>query len=239
MATIAGYLTISCLLTTMGELLVHTVVGHPVLRWDIAVSRWFAAGRAPGLERLSRFGSALGNTMPVVVAALLIAVALIAARRWREVPVVVVALSLELAVFLTVNEIVGRPRPDVVRLGSTPTTASFPSGHTAATVVLYGALALHVGRSARPGLARPVAGIGLAMTVFVAWSRVYRGMHHVTDVVAGAAMGAACLFVAWWALSAFVDRDRGRSARATAAGSVSLESVPPGSVPAHSVEVVS
>ena len=49
-------------------------------------------------------------------------------------------LAVELGVFLTVSTIIGRERPDVTPLGSVPSTSSFPSGHVAAGVVLYGGL---------------------------------------------------------------------------------------------------
>ena len=54
-------------------------------------------------------------------------------RRWRDLLLVVVGLAVELAVFLTVNEVVRRPRPSVTKLGIEPATFSFPSGHVAAT----------------------------------------------------------------------------------------------------------
>ena len=52
-----------------------------------------------------------------------------------------VGLAAELAVFLSTNYLCRSPvavRPR--RLGSTPSTSSWPSGHVAATAVLYGEL---------------------------------------------------------------------------------------------------
>jgi membrane-associated phospholipid phosphatase len=37
--------------------------------------------------------------------------------------------------------------------------------------------------------------VGIAIPLFVAWSRLYRGMHHVTDTGAGVLMGLAALAV--------------------------------------------
>jgi membrane-associated phospholipid phosphatase len=63
-----------------------------------------------------------------------------------------------------------------------PTSASFPSGHTAAAV----AFAASVGR------ALPVAGLPLhALAALVGYSRVHTGVHYPGDVIGGAVLGAA------------------------------------------------
>ena len=122
---------------------------------------------------------------------------LLAGRLRRQVTVLAVGLVLELSVFLSTTYVVHRPRPDVDALDSVPATASFPSGHMAASVVLYGGLAL-IGsslvsvRSVRRWL---LVAAGL-MALGVGFSRVYRGLHHPSDIVAGGAFGLACLAAA-------------------------------------------
>jgi undecaprenyl-diphosphatase len=88
----------------------------------------------------------------------------------------------------------------VPRLGSTPTTSSFPSGHTAATLVLYGAIAIFVSATVRTLVWRALAWLAAALfPVVVGFSRVYRGFHHPTDVIFGYLLGAAVLWVAFLA----------------------------------------
>ena len=103
---------------------------------------------------------------------------------------------IEITCFLAVNYAVQRPRPDVVKVGSVPSTFSFPSGHVAATLVCWIGAALLLAMFGRSRLARCVAGIGVVMVVLVAWARVYLGMHHAIDTAFGAAMGAAALAIA-------------------------------------------
>ena len=95
------------------------------------------------------------------------------------------ALVVEIAVFLTTNYTVRRPRPPIEHLGSTPSTFSFPSGHVAATVVLYGGIAvLARQRRVHPVWQVTAWVVAVILTVAVAWSRVYRGQHHATgDVI--------------------------------------------------------
>lgn len=102
----------------------------------------------------------------------------------------------ELLVFYAVTAIVHRPRPPVVRLDVAPPTSSFPSGHTAAAFALYGCIAILVlwiyGR--RP--ATRVAVVVLFCLPFVVGrSRLYRGMHYPSDVLAGALTGGLWLLL--------------------------------------------
>ena len=80
------------------------------------------------------------------------------------------------------------------RLESLPVDASYPSGHTAAAVALYGGLLLLLASRFDNAVVRVLAIVlGVAIPLFVAWSRMYRGMHHLSDVVAGLLMGLGAL----------------------------------------------
>ncbi|MEV4892233.1 phosphatase PAP2 family protein, partial [Nonomuraea sp. NPDC055795] len=78
-----------------------------------------------------------------------------------------------------------------------PPTSSWPSGHVSAAVCFYGGLAvllairLH-GHRVLSGL---VWAMGAGLPLIVAASRLYRGMHYVTDVVWGLVLGVFCLAV--------------------------------------------
>jgi undecaprenyl-diphosphatase len=137
------------------------------------------------------------DTLGIIAAALVVLVVLWTRRRLTHMAVLVTGLAVELSAFLTVNALIGRDRPAVVRLGSTPSTSSFPSGHTAATLVLYGAIALAVSATARTFVWRALAWLAAAvMPVVVGFARVYRGFHHPTDVFFGLVLGLAALLVA-------------------------------------------
>jgi len=100
------------------------------------------------------------------------------------------ALAIETACFVASAALVGRPRPDGVWRPEEPhATSSFPSGHTAAAFALHGTLAdlldNHDVRGAR--LLGPLLRYGIPGAI--AFSRVYRGQHHISDTVAGATLG--------------------------------------------------
>ena len=88
----------------------------------------------------------------------------------------------------TVKELVDRPRPPVPHLASS-SGFSFPSGHTAAAAATWAAVALVLGRG-RPLRVKALLATGAALlTVAVAASRVLLGVHWLTDVIGGAALG--------------------------------------------------
>jgi undecaprenyl-diphosphatase len=138
----------------------------------------------------------LAETAPKIVVTAILAIVMVRWwKRWFEAVVVAVALILEASAFLAITLIVGRGRPDVERLDSSPIGSSFPSGHTAAAVV-YGTLAVIVFWHTRHALARvAVVVVCTLVPVVVGLARMYRGMHHVSDVVAGALLGLVCLVV--------------------------------------------
>ena len=80
------------------------------------------------------------------------------------------------------------------RLENLPVNASYPSGHTAASIAVYCGLALlltsRISRLAPRVLIWAVAAL---IPVYVAFARMYRGMHHPLDVVGGVVIGIAAL----------------------------------------------
>jgi undecaprenyl-diphosphatase len=194
---VAGYVVLAVILVGAGALLVDVALDTGVGRWDDSVNRWLADHRVAWLNHLTAAGTFIANTVPVIGIALVTSVGFLIARRWREPMLLISALALEFVVFLTANTLIDRDRPNVPRLDSTPSTASYPSGHIAATIVVWGGLALIVAACTHRRGPRILAFVAAAaFAVLVAFARVYRGMHHLTDVVAGAFLGLGALAVA-------------------------------------------
>jgi undecaprenyl-diphosphatase len=110
-------------------------------------------------------------------------------------------LTLEATVYLAATYFVSRNRPAVPRLEHLVVSDSFPSGHTAAGVALYGCFAIIVWGETRRRIWRILTlFLAVVAPVIVATSRVYRGMHNPTDVLCGALIGLGCIAGGYFAV---------------------------------------
>lgn len=172
-----------------------------------AVSRWFQDRRTPLGESITKVMSMIGNTEYVIAVAVLVAlVVLWRTRQWWFAVVPLVAISLQALVFFFTTLLIDRERPDVEKLDDSPPTSSFPSGHTGAATGLYFTLALMALRIRQPALRAVVVTVCLLVPCCVGSARLYRGMHHVSDVLVALVNGIIAGLLAWnW-----LRRDPGR-----------------------------
>ncbi len=166
-----------------------------------AVNRSLASSRTPTWNDITNWVSRVGNTETVIIT-MLVAAFIIwrMSGRLREPVALVVGVASQALVFLLTTLMIDRPRPKVPKLDVSPPTSSFPSGHTGATTALYvGLVIICVTRLERTWI-KVLATIGFGVLPFlVALARLYRGMHHPTDVVFGLLNGSICAVIAYLA----------------------------------------
>jgi membrane-associated phospholipid phosphatase len=206
----AGYLVLVTVWVMAGMVVTESPT---VVDRDRSVAQWLVERRTPALDTWSLIGSWMAESVVKVVATALLAFLMWRAwKRWREPVMMVVPLVVEAAAFITVTHLVKRPRPDVGQLDTSPVGSSFPSGHVGAAAA-YGAVVVIVYWHTRNRWARGTAVVvTAAIPVIVGLARMYRGMHYLSDVIAGLLLGVASVAVAWW----FVDRAVRRAAHETA-----------------------
>jgi membrane-associated phospholipid phosphatase len=191
-------LALVVVLVALGWLLSRVVHDDGIGRADSSLSRWLENRRTDRLDDVTAVTSEAGGTLTITILAVLTAsYAAWAWRRWREPMLVALAVIGEVGIFLLVTMLVDRERPPVEQLDEAPPTSSFPSGHTAAAIVLYGALAVLASERARSALVRGLfLTVAVVVPLVVAVSRLYRGMHYLTDVLGGVLLGTAWLYAA-------------------------------------------
>ncbi len=168
------------------------------LEAEDAVNAGLAANRTPTWDAITFVWSYLGSTEVVVGLCLLVGgLVLWRTHDWRLAVVPAIAILLQLAVYLTITGLVVRARPSVEKLDVLPPMTSFPSGHVGASTALYLVFALLASRIERVWLRRVVITVCLAAPLLVAFARLYRGMHHLTDIAAGLVVGVACALIAY------------------------------------------
>ena len=160
------------------------------------VNGWFAAHRTalPHGCVVGRIDHRRGVVLPIVVGSIALVCAVL--RKWRIAAFLVFALGVESASYRLTTLVIHSHRPHVARLENLPVNASYPSGHTAASIAVYCGLALLItSRFETPRRTCSRLDVRLAIVTFVALSRMYRGMHHPLDVAGGIVLGVVAITV--------------------------------------------
>ena len=180
----------------IGSLLemVHSHTG--LATWDASFARWGSDHATTTSTHFLRDVSTFGGTAFVVGAAVAVAVyELLKERRLAPIGFLILCVGGQFAISNLIKVAVQRERPDVLRLTGF-SGASFPSGHSTASAACFAAFVLLLTR--RRSRRAKTIGVALAvgLAVAIAASRVFLGVHWLTDVLAGLALGWA-----WFAVS--------------------------------------
>ena len=195
-----------------GRVVEDYLTNDPLARWDVSFSHWLADRRSTA--GLDTFRAIADIGSPAVSAALALVVCVLLYRRHAVADALLVALALAGAEILNVALKLAfhRPRPEVafVRLD----TYSFPSGHAMIATAVYGAFAYLACRRTTT-LTRSLVAVGAAAVIVavIGFSRLYLGVHYLSDVLGGIAAGGTWLALAVALRIAYGDDFRGGAAR--------------------------
>jgi hypothetical protein len=181
---VAGWVLVVAVLVAVGEALVGPLHGS-VGAVDNDVERWLAGHRSGPLTDAATAASLLGETWTVIIVGpLLLILTWVWLRRARAVAFMAAVIIGEIAGYLLTVSLVSRLRPPVRLLdpGLDP-HHSYPSGHVAASVAMYGGLAVLIWVYGSHRL-RPLSLALVTLPVLVAVARLYLGAHHPSDVLA-------------------------------------------------------
>jgi undecaprenyl-diphosphatase len=141
--------------------------------------------------------TALGGVLLRNLFAIMAAAALLFIRLKREAALLGLTVMLAWLVNSGLKELVGRPRPAIVPHLMEAGGNSFPSGHSFNSAVVYISIALAFAAVSRRSSVRlSLLGAALVISMVIAWSRVWLGVHWPSDVIAGWLGGAGWAFLA-------------------------------------------
>ena len=144
------------------------------------------------LEALTELGGVLGAAYVLTLTA-----AFLLVRRRRRLAAYVVTTGLGLLVLVPLTKVlVGRDRPRVpVPVTHLPVTDSFPSGHAMTSIVTWVVVALVLAPSVRSRRRPWLLGAALLLAFAIGFTRLALGVHYLSDVLAGWALGVGWLAV--------------------------------------------
>lgn len=181
-------------LLLFGGLVDDLLTQEAVVTADARINNLIAGFRSPVFNHLFYGLSTLASPW-VVLAGLLVGVALLyRMRRLRFVVPMFIASAFAAGFVLLSQQMLHRPGPEHGLL--TPSNHSFPSGHAALSVALYGFLCFVFAHSASAWRTRINWFFGaVIIALLVGFSRLYLGAEHLSDVLAGYLLGGSGLLL--------------------------------------------
>jgi membrane-associated phospholipid phosphatase len=161
--------------------------------YDQTLADWLHARASEPLTELFEAVTTLGNGLVLAGVAGIAAYLLL--RRGNRREGLLVVLAFVGAEILSYSLKLGfrRDRPFFTDPLATENTFSFPSGHSTVSLAVYGALAVVLARHVRGRAKVACLGAAVVLVSLIGFSRLYLGVHFLTDVLAGFAAGIAWL----------------------------------------------
>jgi membrane-associated phospholipid phosphatase len=170
--------------------------GYAIVQVDARLANALHANLVPSATTAFSAVTTLGSTAVLALIVSAAAAYLVPRRRGREAALLAVTLVGAQLLTWILKAIFERPRPTFDDPVTTASWFSFPSGHALSSIAVYGALAYVFVAGVRSRRARAaLAGVAV-LVVVIGFTRLYLGVHYLTDVLAGYSAGLAWLLLA-------------------------------------------
>ena len=191
-----GLLAAAGCLWLFGGVAEDVVTGDPLVRVDRSVAGYLHSAATPSLTTFFLIVAAFGSVETLTVVGLVGAAVLARQRRWPLLGTWLVAVAGTAVLDHLLKRLFARPRPFFEHPLLVESSYSFPSGHAMGALVVYGMLAYFAVLALRVWKWRVGAVFAAALLVMlIGLSRMYLGVHYLSDVAAGYAAGGVWLSV--------------------------------------------
>jgi membrane-associated phospholipid phosphatase len=185
---------------------------------DVKIAQWFHVHASAGMTQLMLFITNVHGMVGGSLLALALAAWFYFTRQHYWLITTLIALPGGMLLNVLLKFVFHRARPTFDNPLLTVPFYSFPSGHTANAALLYGLLACWLWMHRRGARARvAIVVCACLMVALVGISRMYLGVHYLTDVMAATAEACTWLAVCITAISTLRRRRHSRAAVAVAA----------------------
>ncbi|WP_172405485.1 phosphatase PAP2 family protein [Mycobacterium paraense] len=219
-ALLLGFVVVAAVAVGFTEVLEDVLEGDGIAGIDRPAARWLASHRDLWLTATLRVITAGGD--PLFLTALALPISVLAGwrcRSWRPVVLALVGGAGMALVLFTAKALVGRQRPPLPFAAIAADGYSFPSGHATGTAAIMVLSAWMISRWLITGWEGRVFvwAMAIGSALVIGYSRVYLGVHYVSDVLAGWLLGIAwagivMLVGSWWTAAAPRSVRSGKSA---------------------------
>jgi undecaprenyl-diphosphatase len=190
--TIIEYYPIVILLSAMLAFthLTNEVIESETLALDTNINQYLVTYRNSSLTTIMINISQYGENLALVLIAFLI-LFLVIKKDFYQTSVVALTVGLALSFTIIFKQIIQRSRPDIAFRLVSEATFSYPSGHSTIAFTIYPIISIWLWRNDKLGnnMKKCLISFLFILTLSIAFSRLYLGVHYFSDIVAGAVVG--------------------------------------------------
>jgi undecaprenyl-diphosphatase len=176
------------------ELAENVSAGAPLTQTDVRFSNWLHEHMTPVLTKVMLVITNIHSTSGISVMTVLVMLLLWRTAQRRHIASFLFIVYGGILLNWWLKSIFQRSRPQFIDPLLVIKSFSFPSGHTMAATVFYGALsAILISQTRNLALRILIVCAAVFMILLVGFTRMYLGVHYLTDVVGAMIEGAGWL----------------------------------------------
>ncbi len=181
----AGFLLAALVLVAAGWFVTGPLRAYPA-SFDSAIRGAMRQMQSPMWTSLFLAVTKLGSTLYLTIVGCAAGLVFLVLRWFRPVVLLIVAAAGQAALHHGFKWLFARPRPSALITYPAAESFSFPSGHALSALCIYGMIAwIATTRFENPAV-KAIIWIATVVLIFlIGMSRVYIGIHHASDVIAG------------------------------------------------------